>query len=100
MDRKMKHELKTWPKYFHQILIGNKTFEARKNDRDFKVGDELILREWDPTSGYTPQMVTRKVTHILYGPGWGVEAGYCVMSLNNVNFKEDDLSEHNPDDQN
>jgi len=42
----MIHELKTWPEYFEEILTGKKTFEVRKNDRDYKVGDTLILKEF------------------------------------------------------
>lgn len=41
------HILKTWPRYWHAIENGSKTFELRVNDRDFNVGDELILRQWD-----------------------------------------------------
>ena len=32
------HDLKTWPEYFAEIANGNKTFELRKNDRDFESG--------------------------------------------------------------
>ncbi|WP_444812245.1 DUF3850 domain-containing protein, partial [Streptococcus canis] len=39
--------------YFEAIMDGTKTFECRYNDRDFKVGDELLLREYDPKKGYT-----------------------------------------------
>ena len=41
----MAHELKTYPKYFQETIEGNKPFEIRKNDRNFQVGDVLILKE-------------------------------------------------------
>ncbi len=31
------HEIKCWPKYFKLIWDGTKSFEVRKNDRDYKV---------------------------------------------------------------
>ncbi|WP_331384989.1 DUF3850 domain-containing protein [Bacillus badius] len=44
----MKHELKIYPQYFKAVVSGKKSFEIRKNDRDFKVGDTLLLHEFDP----------------------------------------------------
>lgn len=44
----MKHELKTWPVYFEALWSGRKRFEVRKNDRGFKTGDRLVLKECDP----------------------------------------------------
>lgn len=45
----MKHELKIWPQYYCRVEDGSKTFEVRKNDRNFQMGDSVILKEWDPT---------------------------------------------------
>ncbi|HQR18034.1 MAG TPA: ASCH/PUA domain-containing protein [Gemmatimonadales bacterium] len=84
----MTHDLKTWPVYFAAILDGSKTFEARKDDRNYAVGDTLRLREWDPpalahgwTGEYTGREVIKRVTYILRGPAFGVEAGWCVLAL-------------------
>jgi len=38
-----KHRLKIKPQYLEAIISGDKTFEIRKNDRDFKVGDRVEL---------------------------------------------------------
>lgn len=38
------HQLKILPQYFQAVSIGDKTFEIRKNDRDFKVGDNIALQ--------------------------------------------------------
>jgi ASC-1-like (ASCH) protein len=43
----MEHELKIYPKYFEDVILGKKTFEIRKNDRKYCVGDVLLLKEWD-----------------------------------------------------
>jgi hypothetical protein len=42
------HELKTWPECFQAIKRGQKTFDIRENDRNFQVGDILVLREFKP----------------------------------------------------
>ena len=49
---RVRHELKTWPEFFQPTLNGIKRFELRRDDRPdgFQVGDELLLKEWDPTT--------------------------------------------------
>lgn len=76
------HELKTWPQYFAGVEAGTKTFELRKNDRDFQVGDTLHLREWDPaTAAYTRRSVQRWVTYIVHGPVFGLNRGWVIMGI-------------------
>jgi hypothetical protein len=58
-----------------------KKFEVRKNDRDFKVGDILILKEFDPeTNEYTGDYVGREVIYILDKQSFFPE-GYIIMSI-------------------
>ena len=42
------HHLKTWPAEFSAVISGQKKFELRRNDRDFQVGDVLVLKEFVP----------------------------------------------------
>lgn len=75
----MTHNIKILPKYFNPLKDNRKTFELRKNDRNYKPGDMLVLREWD--NGYTGRQVNRRVSYILYGPAYGLEDGYCIMGF-------------------
>jgi ParB family chromosome partitioning protein len=84
------HSLKIWPSYFDAIKSGAKTFEYRKNDRDFAVGDVLLLQEYDPIRGvsvpglgYTGRRLTAKITYVAQGV-FGIPDGYCVMSIADV----------------
>jgi len=74
------HKLKIWPLYFVAMLEGKKSFELRRNDRNFKVGDYLILEEWEPsTKQFTGACLTRRVDYILQGA-----FGLCIMQLSKV----------------
>lgn len=68
------HELKTWPDFFRDVADGRKKFEIRKDDRDYKVGDLLRLKEYDPqTQTYTGLYVVVYVEYICqlspFAPG-------------------------------
>ena len=52
------HDLKIWPEWFQQIVIGAKRFDIRKNDRNFRGGDTLWLREWVPNPNGSPAQGT------------------------------------------
>lgn len=63
----MIHTLKILPEFFIPVFTGEKTFEIRNNDRDFKIGDILILKEWQGSS-FTGRFVAVRVTYILDNP--------------------------------
>lgn len=72
------HDLKILPEHFWPVVNGEKQAELRKNDRNFQVGDKVILYEWD--GEYTGEATERKIIHVadigLYLPG------YVLLSLN------------------
>lgn len=79
------HHLKTWPEPFADLVARRKTFELRRDDRNYQVGDVLHLQEWNPNNRrYTRAWVAAEVTHVLRGPSgvaFGLQPGYCVLSL-------------------
>jgi len=77
----MTHHLKTLPEYYEKIVSGDKKFEIRENDRGFRVGDTLCLEEYSPEKGFSGFSMQFKVSYILYGGNFGIEKGYCAMSL-------------------
>lgn len=77
------HELKTWKEPFEAILSGAKTFELRKNDRDFKVGDTLRLREYDPLTDTYGRQLEVLVTYMLDSRvfGFALAVDRVLMSI-------------------
>lgn len=78
----MRHFLKTLPRFFDAVYSGAKTFEVRRDDRGFQVGDELVLLEWDAHAEvFTGRRLDHVVGYILRGEEWGLAPGYVVLSL-------------------
>jgi len=85
----MNHDLKIWPEFFDAVASGAKPFDLRKNDRNYHVGDTLLLREWDPnTKEYTGRQMRRLVTYVLQGVGVGgipplkgLHHGHVILGL-------------------
>ena len=79
----MQHKLKILPEFFDAVETGVKPFEVRFNDRGYKVGDTLMLREgenddkgvWRATGRKTKQVVT-----YVYD-GELCKDGYVVLGL-------------------
>ncbi len=100
----MIHELKTWPEFWDAVDRGEKTFEVRKDDRGFQVGDVLALQRWQPLEE-TPSMngtytdrygvhlnwvdrakgeIRVSVTYKMPGGRFGIDPAFCVLGFKKV----------------
>lgn len=82
------HEVKSWPWFFEAIVSGAKKHDIRGPDRDYKVGDELHLKEFDPRTGqYTGNSARAEITYITnnFTPcalsSAVLQNGYSILSL-------------------
>lgn len=76
------HIIKILPKYLDEQLTGNKTFEIRKDDRNYEVGDYIMMKEIDPDSEkFTGRFMIVWVSYLLRGSDFlGVEDGYVALA--------------------
>lgn len=78
----MIHILKIDSPYYKDVEKEFKTFEVRKNDRNFKVGDYIILCENDKDQ-YTGRVYTGKIKYILDDPDY-VKDGFVIFGFYRV----------------
>lgn len=77
------HHLKTINPFFQNVWMKRKTAELRFNDRDFQIGDTLILEEYlEGTKEFTGREIIAEITDILKdAPQYGLMEGYCMISF-------------------
>lgn len=60
-----KHYIKSWAHFFDAIKDGRKLHDLRKMDRDYNIGDILVLQRYDNINGnYTGEEIEIEVTYI------------------------------------
>ncbi len=79
------HYLKTIEPYFTAVKKGIKTFEVRKNDRNFKVGDMIYLTRYpsELTELNYENTVIGQITYILDDERF-CKKGYIVFQFKRV----------------
>ena len=92
----MEHILKIQKKYFDSVLSGTKSFEIRKTDRLYSVGDKLVLFEIDEQKRETGRNLVVKVTYVLFGPIYGLEDGYCILAVKRSGRQNRNCSGNHP----
>ena len=85
----MIHNLKTDPEYFELTRSGHKRAEIRIDDRGFKKGDKLRLRETQYSAAqmaagaplvYTGREMRVDVLHVLRGAVHGICEGFVMLT--------------------
>ncbi|EEL27604.1 hypothetical protein bcere0018_34000 [Bacillus cereus Rock1-15] len=75
----MLHNLKINKEFFSPVVEQIKTFEIRRNDRGFQVGDKIVLNEWDnKNKEYTGKKVNGEITYIT---DYEQKENYVVFSF-------------------
>lgn len=83
------YQVKSWTHFFQAIKCGKKLHDMRDlRDRKYRVGDILVLQEYDPFKGeYTGDTCTALVTYITSADtpcafsSSALAPGYCILSL-------------------
>lgn len=71
------HKLKILPEYYNAQVKGIKNFEIRKNDRNYQIGDWLLLKEYNPKiKKFTERKVMVEITYIT---NYQQKDGYVVL---------------------
>lgn len=92
------HELKIKEEYYKEVALGRKTFELRKDDRDYEVGDLIKFNKglfnpykYDGKSDMVEEYYPRpedtlfQITYILRNvPEYGLDKDYCILGLKRV----------------
>ena len=87
----MIHELKLDRKFFKRVREGKKRAELRYNDRNYKVGDLLFLKEVAGTDRrHTGNRIMVKVLDIVTHDEFpaGIQEGYVMLSFGDLTQDE------------
>ena len=78
------HRLKIKSDHFSAVINKTKTAEIRYNDRNYQVGDILILNEIDENGVFTGNNCVVIVTHVLDDNQY-LQTGYVMLSFHMLN---------------
>ena len=89
------HELKIKHEYLIEVDRGRKTFELRKNDRDYQVGDLIRFIDIKQDNKgdcdiYIDEDALYKITYILKNvEQYGLDKDYCILGIKKLKIDED-----------
>jgi hypothetical protein len=82
-----RHEIKSINPYFTDVWLARKNFEVRENDRNYKAGDFVLLRELLVDSEcYSGRSILVIITYILKNFPQGLNDNYIVFSFHSLKY--------------
>lgn len=78
------HNLKIQKEFFEDVKSGEKSFELRKDDRNYRLGDVINLTEVDATSA--EETGRTALVEIIYKLDKfdGLYPGYCILGVRTI----------------
>lgn len=79
-------EIKIEPNYFNMVSTGFKLNELRVNDRDYQLGDLVMMGEVDKEQGYTGRAIAARINWIVAGEEaerW-LKPNHCNFGLSEI----------------
>lgn len=88
---RVNHHVRSWAHFFDAIERGDKTHDLRKDDRNYRVGDWLILDRFDNINGVSTgaqcvveiTYITDRNTPCAFSSSV-LPNGYCILSIRKV----------------
>lgn len=76
------HNLKILNDFAEAVLMGDKTFEIRENDRGYQKGDYIKFQAIDKNGTPNRHLINDKLYLITFVMnGWGIKNGYVVLGI-------------------
>jgi len=78
------HKIKCLREYFDPVQDGQKKFEIRRNDRDYRVGDTVELECFE-FGDYTGEVFGPvEIDYILFGGNYGLMSDHVIFSWKSI----------------
>lgn len=76
------HKLKILNDFADSVVVGDKTFEIRENDRGYQKGDFIQFQAIEKNGYEINHIINKKMYEITFVlNGWGIKNGYVALAI-------------------
>jgi hypothetical protein len=84
-DGTFTHTVKEWPCHFKELVLSERGFELRRDDRGYCAGDFIVIKEFEPAGDdghFTGRQVQRQIQRVYHsGDLPGIMPGFVALQL-------------------